>query len=445
MSRLQDDPRWARAVEADAHGQAISAELLYGSLLSEHPAEPALVRRLARLANMRGDPERAVVLLGTCAADRDEDGNVALELAQSLAAAGRPADAERTLETLAATAPDHTIAWLVLGRLREIRGDAQGSLKAWYQAVVRSQRNGRWRDLDSTPPQWRDLIVRAIERVREGRRELFLGAYDALRTQHGAGELQRVDRALTGWMREWDSTPSDPRQRPRFFYFPGLPDGPYHDPMLQPWARQLAEAFPAIRAEALSVTGPDRTLPNFIDPAEGGRGDEYVDGEGPAPSWKAFFFYRHGERLDDNHARCPKTSAVLEALPLCRIHEEAPEILFSVLAPGTHIKPHHGVSNVRLVMHLPLVVPPNCALRLVDHGDHAWEEGRLVMFDDTFLHEAWNRSDRTRLVLLMDCWNPHLSALEQVAVKQLIETISGLHLAAKPRVNGQRGGGVMQD
>lgn len=444
MNHLQRDPRWAQAVEADVAGQAIAAELLYIALLREFPGVPALVRRLARLANLRGDAERAVALLSNCRAGAEDDGNVALELAQSLAAAGRSAEAERTLEALVAASPDHTIGWLVLGRLREIQGDSPGALKAWYQAVVRSQRNGRWHDMDSTPLQWRDLVVRAIERVRDGRRELFFGAYDSLRALHGASELRRVDRALAGWMREWDATPVDPRQRPRFFYFPGLPDGPYHDPMLQPWARRLAEAFGDIRDDALRVTVEDGALPNFIDPPDGGRGDEYVDGEGPNPSWKAFFFYRHGERLDENHARCPKTSAVLESIEQCRIHEEAPEILFSVLAPGSHIKAHHGVSNVRLVMHLPLVVPPDCALRLVDHGDHVWEEGRLVLFDDTFLHEAWNHSSRTRLVLLMDCWNPHLSAVEKVAVKQLIETISGLHLAAEPRALGQRGGGVMQ-
>jgi aspartate beta-hydroxylase len=80
-------------------------------------------------------------------------------------------------------------------------------------------------------------------------------------------------------------------------------------------------------------------------------------------------------------------------------------------------------------MHLPLVVPPACALNLIDRGEHHWEEGRLVMFDDTYLHEAWNRSDRTRIILLMDCWNPHLNPVEKLALKELIEMITGLHEA----------------
>lgn len=108
---------------------------------------------------------------------------------------------------------------------------------------------------------------------------------------------------------------------------------------------------------------------------------------------------------------------------------ELPLQLLSILKTGSHINAHHGVTNVRLVMHLPLVVPRDCALNLVDHGETPWKEGRLVMFDDTYLHGAWNRSDATRIVLLMDCWNPHPTAVERHAVQQLLEAISGLHVA----------------
>ena len=73
------------------------------------------------------------------------------------------------------------------------------------------------------------------------------------------------------------------------------------------------------------------------------------------------------------------------------------------------------------------LVPPDCALRLVDRGEHAWREGELLLFDDTYLHEAWNRSDRTRIVLLMDCWSPYLTPVEKEALVLLIEAIGGLH------------------
>ena len=129
---------------------------------------------------------------------------------------------------------------------------------------------------------------------------------------------------------------------------------------------------------------------------------------------------------------------MLESLDLSRIPGQTPEICFSVLAPGTHILPHHGVSNMRAVMHLPLLVPPDCALHLVDRGVHRWNEGELVMFDDTFLHESWNRSNSVRVIVLMDCWNPHLSAVERDAASLLARAIGSVDVAPQAAAWGQR-------
>ena len=102
--------------------------------------------------------------------------------------------------------------------------------------------------------------------------------------------------------------------------------------------------------------------------------------------------------------------------------------LYEGLDPGwkSAIMAHYGVTNTRMVMHLPLIVPEQCALNIVDGEAHSWREGELMMFDDTFQHEAWNRSDEPRLILLMDCWNPYLTEPEKIAVKQLVEAIDGL-------------------
>ena len=121
--------------------------------------------------------------------------------------------------------------------------------------------------------------------------------------------------------------------------------------------------------------------------------------------------------ITDRRAR---TSEALSAFDLFHLEGQAPEACFSFLAPHTTIKPHYGVSNVRLVMHLPLVVPPDCALNLIGVGEHVWREGELMLFDDTFEHEAWNRSDQVRIVLLMDCWHPGLTAVERDAVGRMI-------------------------
>ena len=182
-------------------------------------------------------------------------------------------------------------------------------------------------------------------------------------------------------------------------------------------ARRFSPVLKKLRAESAGFE-------DFVRLRPGDRMDRYL--QGPAPSWEAYFFYRHGQRYDDHHARCPVTSATLESLDLFRVPGQAPEICFSLLKPHTEILPHHGVCNARVVMHLPLLVPPGCALNLVDIGAREWREGELLMFDDTYLHSAWNRSDHLRVILLMDCWNPHLTPPERDGVVRLTQLIGEL-------------------
>jgi aspartate beta-hydroxylase len=105
-------------------------------------------------------------------------------------------------------------------------------------------------------------------------------------------------------------------------------------------------------------------------------------------------------------------------------------VLFSVLAPQSHITPHHGVTNTRVVTHLPLLIPEgDCAL-VVGGETHRWQQDRCITFDDTFLHEAWNRTGETRVVMILDTWNPYLDEAERIALKDLIETIGDFNAAA---------------
>ncbi len=119
--------------------------------------------------------------------------------------------------------------------------------------------------------------------------------------------------------------------------------------------------------------------------------------------WQVFGLFAFGRRLDKNCAQCPRTAELVAAVP------EMTTAGFSVLAPGTHIRPHVGYSNTVLRCHLGIDVPPDCALRVAGET-RAWEEGRCLIFDDTVEHEAWNRSPSTRTVLLIDFKRPLYSA-----------------------------------
>ncbi|MBK9657705.1 MAG: aspartyl/asparaginyl beta-hydroxylase domain-containing protein [Rhodanobacteraceae bacterium] len=90
---------------------------------------------------------------------------------------------------------------------------------------------------------------------------------------------------------------------------------------------------------------------------------------------------------------------------------------------------HYGSVNGRLVVHLPLIVPPNCgALKVVDEA-RAWEYGRLLIFDDTFEHEHGIVAIR-RAVLIFDVWNPYLSAAEREGFRRVLTTAQKFEQAA---------------
>ena len=426
--RASADGLVSQAQRLELGGLPQQAERLCIRALELEPGHAQATLLAARFAASDRHFARAAELLRVGHERHRDDTEMAIQLALALAATDRLGEASLALEQAVGSHPEAHQAWLYLGLLRDRMGDAPASLQAAYQAVTRAQRAGQWVDESSTPAGLLPLVVRAIEQVRLGRRELFLESFAALREEHGPAELARMDRALRAYLGELELVPSNPHQRPTFFYFPDLTDTAYHDPALQAGSVKLREAFGAIRFEAMAMLEAERqSLPDFITTAERSGQQKYLDGANAVPPrWQAFFFYRRGRRFDVNHARCPVTSSVLESMALCRVTGQTPEICFSVLGPETHIKPHHGVTNTRLVMHLPLIVPPECALNVFGGGVHAWKEGEPVMFDDTFLHEAWNRSSTPRVVLLMDCWNPHLSAVERQACTRLIEMISSL-------------------
>jgi len=162
-----------------------------------------------------------------------------------------------------------------------------------------------------------------------------------------------------------------------------------------PFLQILEDNFEVIQKELLQLLESEkeqnwlRTFP------------EYVKGE-KEKAWKVFTFLFFGMKSSKHAALCPKTAALIAAIP------EMISCDFSYMEPGTHILPHKGYTRMVLRCHLPLIVPDSekCAIR-VGEETHHWQEGKLVIFDDSFEHEAWNKSDGRRVVLMFDIPNPH--------------------------------------
>jgi aspartyl/asparaginyl beta-hydroxylase (cupin superfamily) len=116
--------------------------------------------------------------------------------------------------------------------------------------------------------------------------------------------------------------------------------------------------------------------------------------------------------------------AAIEAIDQPVIDGASPNAMFSLLAPGVAIPPHVGVSNARLVCHLPLIIPTGCWFR-VGGETREWRRGEAFVFDDTIEHEAANPSSQLRVVLIVDLWHPDLTAAERAAVAALIGAEGG--------------------
>lgn len=404
-------------------GDLDAAERAFLRLLERQPQDVEALRFVANCRSMRGEHAAAMQQLQLAAKVARDDPVAWVQLAHVQMAAGDFNGAVGSFRCGLSLAPHIFVARLQLGVALEQLGQSHEALKAYFMAIESARAMGRWQDDATTAPALREAVKHALKYVNKERRQLFRSVLEPLRERYGGAELVRVERSLAIYFSDQPANIPDPRQKPKFLFFPGITSQPYYPRKHFPWLEALEAGTDVVRDELRDVLAQGQQLEAFLGqaPAPAGQGMLRSTGARDA-AWDAYFFYRHGERHDDHCAHCPQTTALLDALPLVRIRAHAPETLFSILTPGSHILPHTGVTNTRLVTHLPLIVPPDCAIR-VGGEEHVWQEGRCVTFDDTYEHEAWNRSEQTRVVLILDSWHPDLSEAERAAVTDLVEAI----------------------
>jgi ornithine lipid ester-linked acyl 2-hydroxylase len=173
-------------------------------------------------------------------------------------------------------------------------------------------------------------------------------------------------------------------------------DRPFFQERDFPWIEKVKEQTPGILDELQKALLRRTELPNFQDILPG-QSNITQD-----QNWKTFFFYGYGIRSPQNCLRCPKTDAALRHIP------GVSTAFFSILAPGKHLPAHYGPYNGVLRFHLGLQIPapsPICAIR-VDNEVRGWADGEVLVFDDTYEHEVWNKSDQWRIVLFVDFLRP---------------------------------------
>ena len=355
---------------------------------------------------------------------------------------GRPAEARASFESVTRTGRANGQIWLLLATACRAETDLAGE-----EAALDSL-------LALEPRALRGHIMKGDCRARAGDDRAALGFYTSARLIADGqrlpddllAEVRRVEAAAAQMKARFEGQreealaargfPAEKRsarfqqslhilsgreriyvQEPTGYYFPGLPQIQFFDRADFDWVSAVESAAGAIREEIerLLAAGTKGFRPYIQSEANSPRIDDnqLLDNA----DWSALFLCENGKRFEEAVASCPKTWEAVQTAPLPRI-ANSPTIMFSLLRAGARITPHTGTHNTRLTCHLPLIVPPGCGFR-VGNEIRQWEEGKLLIFDDTIEHEAWNDSAQDRMVLIFDIWRPELSDQERREVGAL--------------------------
>ncbi len=411
-----------RAGEHVKRGELAAARSLYEQILSIDPRHVEALSFIAMSLLYEGEARRSVQMLEQAVFAGPDNANLYKNLGIAYRATGNAQGALKAFERAAALKPDLVAALLNHGALLAELGRHDEALSSYMRGFEAAEANGLFLDVAAIPAGIRTLAEKAMLALREARLEVFHRALAPIERAHGRPALERVWHCLESYLGLRPPITLPQLQRPTFMSFPGLPARAWYEREEFAWMPEMERHTGEIREELLAVLAQDQGFRPFVEMPETHPGASYWRELNHSPSWNAFFFYRDGEAYTDNQARCPKTIAALDAAPLNRVADHSPESLYSILTPGAHIPPHTGVINVRLVVHLPLIVPPDCGIR-VGSETRGWTEGQCIAFDDTYEHEAWNKSKQTRVVMIFDVWNPALTLPEREGMRLAIEEL----------------------
>jgi aspartate beta-hydroxylase len=197
--------------------------------------------------------------------------------------------------------------------------------------------------------------------------------------------LQLYDRAAVAVRAVYDRRIATPSTLDAAHYFPN--------------ARLFTDAWLDVRREAFAIAETLPRVPRFHDIMAAQADISANDGR----DWRLYLMKAYGVTIEENLNRCPAIASILA---------QTPEVLscsFSFLAPGKHIPEHRGPLRAILRFHLMLSMPcdgngvPACVMN-IDGVPYRLGEGESLLWDDTYRHEVWNRSDQVRIALLLDVW-----------------------------------------
>lgn len=337
-------------------------------------------------------------------------------LSQACQMLGDTQGEEAALTALLASDPRHLGGLLLMAALKARTGDSRAATSFYTTALAMADHSG--------PAQVPQQLIPLLEQGQRFLQQASADYGDFLTDKLAAGGIRqgqvspRIDAAidlLLGRSQVY-------LQEPTTFYFPGLPQRQFYESEEFDWAAAFEAAAPEMVAELNGLL--DRQQAGFAPYVR-----TRTDRPAPAnplrddPSWGAHYLWEDGAVVPDHAALAPATMRGLALAPIPVIAQRSPMALYSLLRPGTHIRPHNGMLNTRLICHLPLITNDQCGLR-VGNETREWQPGKLLIFDDSIEHEAWNRGSATRIILLFEIWRPEITPDERTALTAIFEAIS---------------------
>ncbi|XP_017327269.1 aspartyl/asparaginyl beta-hydroxylase isoform X9 [Ictalurus punctatus] len=325
---------------------------------------------------------------------------------------GRMRGSLATLERLVQIFPEDIALKNELGVAHLLIGDNKGAKRVYEEVLAVAPSDGFAKVHYGFILKSENKIAESIPYLKEGLESGAPGTDDGRFYFHLGDALQRVgDPTAHEWYEVGYRRGHFASVWQRSLYnVPGL--------RAQPWwtaketgytdlVQTLERNWMTIREEALAVLDANSGL--FLPE------DENLRETG---DWSQFTLWQQGRKVGSSCQSVPKTCALLERFKEATTCKRG-QIKFSVMHPGTHVWPHTGPTNCRLRMHLGLIIPPRgCRIRCTNQT-REWEEGKVLIFDDSFEHEVWQDADSHRLIFIVDVWHPELSQSQRHALSPI--------------------------
>lgn len=311
--------------------------------------------------------------------------------------------------------PTHLIALICKARMYERLGNrhkaavAHGAVAAVAPA------------LDQLSPDLRAAVLHGMQYRDAYNREFGEFLDQRLTTQIDAMPNRERDRfrlamdIMSGRKRRYDS-------QSMVFHYPGLVPTEFFDRSRFVWLNQFESRTDEIREEFLNVLQSEEGFVPYLTYPPGSPVNQFAQLNN-SPDWSAYHLKQAGEVVEHQASACPVTMSLLELAPQPDQPGRTPAAMFSILKPRTRIPAHVGVSNTRLITHVPLIIPERCGFR-VGNTTREWVPGKAWVFDDTIEHEAWNMSDKMRVILMFDIWHPDLDEGERQLITELMASVN---------------------